>query len=136
MGPAHRRDDGQAAVELALALPVVLVLLFGIVQVGLLVQAQVLLVHAAREAAREVAVQEASQTADRAADRTALARRAALAAVGDGLDAGRLSIEVTDRGGRVGVRAGYRAPIALPLVRFPRKDVRLAAFAELRREID
>jgi Flp pilus assembly protein TadG len=47
---------GQSTVELALVLPVVAILVLLIVQVGLVLRAQVLATHAAREAARVVAV--------------------------------------------------------------------------------
>jgi Flp pilus assembly protein TadG len=54
-------------VELALVLPLVLLLLLGVVQVGLVVRDQILVVHAAREAAREAAVDPAPGAARRAA---------------------------------------------------------------------
>jgi len=47
-----RPDSGQAAVELALALPAVVFLLLAIVQFVLVARDEVLVVHAAREAAR------------------------------------------------------------------------------------
>jgi Flp pilus assembly protein TadG len=54
---ARRRDDaGQAAVELALALPVVVVLLLGMLQVALVGRDQLAIELAAREAARAAAV--------------------------------------------------------------------------------
>src|SRR5207247_8954779 len=65
---ATTRDDGQAAVELALVLPLVALLLLVLVQVGLVVRDQVLVVHAAREAAREAAVDAAPEAARRAAE--------------------------------------------------------------------
>lgn len=49
-------DTGQATVELALAVPVLLVGLLLVVQAGLVVAEHVTTVHAAREAARAVAV--------------------------------------------------------------------------------
>ena len=52
--PARQR--GQATVELALALPFVMAALLLVVQVGIVVRAQLLVVHAAREAARAAAV--------------------------------------------------------------------------------
>ncbi|HWI04001.1 MAG TPA: TadE/TadG family type IV pilus assembly protein [Acidimicrobiales bacterium] len=57
-----RADEGQASVELALVLPLVMMLLLAVVQLGLLVRDQILVVHAAREAVRDeylVAHQEA-----------------------------------------------------------------------------
>jgi Flp pilus assembly protein TadG len=59
-GRRHRRrgrgERGQAAVELALALPVVVVLLLGMLQVALVGRDQLALELAAREAARAAAV--------------------------------------------------------------------------------
>ena len=62
VGPVRRRrgDGGQASVELALVLPLVVLLLLAVVQLGLLVRDQILVVHAAREAAREAAVDPAA----------------------------------------------------------------------------
>ena len=52
-----RRDDrGAAAVEFALVLPVLVVLLFGMVQFGIAYDAQLKVTHAAREGARMAAV--------------------------------------------------------------------------------
>ena len=53
--------------ELALALPLIALLLLAIVQVGLVVRDQVLLTHAAREAAREAAVNPSADAVRRAA---------------------------------------------------------------------
>jgi Flp pilus assembly protein TadG len=52
----HRGEHGQAAVELALALPVVVVLLLGVLQVALVGRDQLAIELAAREAARAAAV--------------------------------------------------------------------------------
>ena len=98
---------GQASVELALCLPVVLVLLLTVLQVGLVVRAQVLVTHAAREAARAAAVD-----VDPSAPAVA-ARRAG------GLDADRLEVTVVGRdppGGRVEVEVRYRLEGTVPIV--------------------
>ena len=55
-----RRERGQATVELALGLPVVLLGVLLVVQVGLVVADQVRVVHAAREGVRVAAVDERS----------------------------------------------------------------------------
>lgn len=52
----RRRTAGQATVEMALALPVLLLGILLVVQSGLVVAGYVATVHAAREAARAVAV--------------------------------------------------------------------------------
>ena len=52
---ANRPDEGQATVELALVLPVVVVLALGLVQVGLVVRSAVLVQHSAREGVRVAA---------------------------------------------------------------------------------
>jgi hypothetical protein len=122
---AGHRERGQASVELVLALPVLVLLLLVVVQVGLVVRDQVLLVHAAREAAREAAV---------AADADA-ARRGALAAAR--LDADRLTAVVDGRGGagsRVTARLSYRSPTDVPLVGALVGDVHLSATATMRVE--
>lgn len=51
-----RGERGQATVELALLLPVLVASLLAVVQVALIVRDQVAVVHAAREAARTAAV--------------------------------------------------------------------------------
>jgi Flp pilus assembly protein TadG len=120
-----REDGGQAAVELALVLPLVAALLLAVVQVGLLVRDQVLVVHAAREAAREAAVQPGADAP----------RQAALA--GSGLDADRLAVTVSDRAGpgsRVRVEVRYQAPARVPIVGRAVGDVILQATARMRVE--
>lgn len=52
----HDRDRGQAAVELALVLPLVCALLMGVVQVGLVIRSQLAVQVAARAAARAAAI--------------------------------------------------------------------------------
>jgi Flp pilus assembly protein TadG len=114
---------GQAAVELALALPLVALLLLAVVQVGLVVRDQVLVVHAAREGARAAAVDPSA----------AVARRAAVA--GSGLPESRLRVDLTRRGGRVEVVARFRSATDLPLVGSLLPDLSLRANAAMRAEI-
>lgn len=106
-GSAPGRDAGQAAVELALVMPVVVLLLLTILQVGLLARDSLLVAHASREAARAAAVDPDPHAA----------RTAALAS--SGLDDGRIDVSVTGRGAsgsRVTVRVRYRAPTSVALV--------------------
>lgn len=64
----HDRERGAAAVELALVLPFLLLLICGIVDFGRAYNAQLTLTHAAREATRVWALGgTASETSDRAA---------------------------------------------------------------------
>jgi Flp pilus assembly protein TadG len=58
-----REDRGAAAVELALLLPLLLVLIFGIIDFGRMLNAQISATEAAREAARSAALGEAGATA-------------------------------------------------------------------------
>ena len=118
-------DGGQASVELALVLPLVVVLLLAVAQLGLLVRDQILVVHAAREAAREAAV-DASPNAP---------RRAALAS--STLADSRLTVSSTGRGAagsRVRVEVAYRAPTAVPLLGAAVRDLTLRASATMRVE--
>lgn len=74
-------DRGQATVELALVLPVVLVMLLGLVQIGVAIITQIQLENAARQGARAAAVAparadaEARAAAQRAAEDRAIAVR-------------------------------------------------------------
>jgi Flp pilus assembly pilin Flp len=52
----RRREDGAAAVEFALLLPLLVLLLFGFIQFGLAFNARIQATNAAREAARLAAV--------------------------------------------------------------------------------
>jgi hypothetical protein len=116
---------GQAAVELALALPLVFLLLLAMTQVGLVVRDQVLLTHAAREAARQAAVEPSTEGA----------RRAALS--GSPLDPGRLVVELSPgspAGGRVSVRLRYTSVTNLPLVGPLVPDLAMESRAAMRRE--
>jgi len=111
-----RTQRGQATVELALTLPVVILALLLVVQVGLVARSQVLVVHAAREGARAAAVGGSSSTV-----------RAA-AASSPGLDARHMRVDVDVdvgvgvAGGGIGggalarVEVRYRAPTDVPLV--------------------
>ncbi len=106
--PVPRRpQQGQSTVELALLLPVVVLLLLAVLQVGLVARDVVLVTHASREAARAAAVDGSSGAA----------RRAALSS--SGLDPGRLDVTVSDRGGpgsRVRVVVTYRSPTSVPIL--------------------
>lgn len=66
-------EDGQATVELALALPILALLLAGIVEVGMLVADQGRLWHAAREAVRVAVVDPDLDDVRAAAERPGLA---------------------------------------------------------------
>jgi len=120
---ADQRDQGQAAVELALALPLVFVVLLAAVQVLLVGRDQLAVVHAAREGARAAAV---------AADVTGEGTRAATAA--SGLDADRLSVAVHDDGDRVTVVVRYTAPTDVPMVGGLVGDVVVTGTATMRAE--
>lgn len=117
------RDRGQAAVELALALPLVLLLVLGAVQVALVARDQVGVVHAAREGARAAAV-----ASDPVAQGTAAARQATT------LDPAHLTVEVTDEADEVRVTVRYDAPTDVPLAGGLIGDVTLTATAVMRTE--
>lgn len=104
---AATRDRGQSTVELALLLPVVVLLLLAVLQVALVARDVVLVTHASREAARAAAVDIAPGAA----------REAALAS--SGLRGDRLDVVVRGRSGpgsRVRVELTYRAPTSLPII--------------------
>lgn len=122
-GDGGRPDRGQAAVELALVLPLLVLVLLAVVQVALVLRAQLLVVHAAREGARAAAVDPADDAAV----------VGALAATPLPID--RVEVRVVDAGGgRVRVEVEHRAATDLPLVGPLLGDVTLRASATMRVE--
>lgn len=118
-------DRGQAAVELALVLPLVAALALALLQVALVVRDQVLVVHAAREGARAAAV----------SDDPGAAQAAALA--GARLIPDRVVVEASGRGeagSRVRVLVRYVSVTDLPLVGPLLGDVDLSGSASMRVE--
>lgn len=67
-----RNEDGQSTVEVALCLPIVVIVLAAVVQVGLVAIDHVRLWHAAREAARVAAVDSDAAEIRRAAEQGGL----------------------------------------------------------------
>ena len=123
--PQHRAtsgDRGQATIELALAFPVVVVMLLAIVQVTLVVRDQVAVIHAAREGARAAAVTGAG-----ASDGVTAARAAT------GLEPARLAVQVV-KGAEVRATARYRSPTHVPIVGRFLGDVTVQATAVMRAE--
>lgn len=72
-GRRAERDGGQATVEFALALPILLIVVLGLTQVGVAVRNELAVELAAREGARAAAVSASPAAAARAAAATAVA---------------------------------------------------------------
>jgi Flp pilus assembly protein TadG len=118
---------GSAAIEFALVLPLVLLLLLALVQVGVLAHDRLILTQASRAGAREAAVDPSAAAVDEAI------RNAAA-----GLDGDRLRVEIVRAGARgspVTVSLTYEAPIAATLAGwlFP-ESVTLRVSATMRQE--
>lgn len=112
---SHRRGDrGQAVVELALALPLVCMLLLAIVQMAVVVRDQLAVHLAAREAARAAAVAGAPA----AAGATAALRTTELRP---------LDVHVVERNDAVAVTVRYVHHTDVPLVGLLLPDITLAA---------
>ena len=126
--PADRiRERGSAAVEFALLLPILLLLLLALVQVGVIARDSLVLTQASRAGAREAAVQGTKDAVD-----------AAVRAAAVGLDPDRLSVVATwsgARGAPVTVEVTYDAPVASLLSGwlFP-ESVSLRSRASMRQE--
>ena len=119
-------ERGQAVVELALTIPLVVLLLLAVVQLGLVVRDQILVVHAAREAARVGAVDPDPDAPLRAAVRSS------------DLSEDRIEVESGARGGEgstLRVTVHYISPTEVPLVGAFLPDVRLRAVAAIRVEV-
>lgn len=121
-GWACPRERGQATVEFALVLPLIVFGLLAILQVGLVVRDQVAVVHAAREAARAASV-------DRDPGRAVHAARRVLA---------RADVRVGARprvGELIRVEVEYHSRTDLPLVGalFPDPDLHANAVMRVER---
>ncbi len=100
-------DEGSATVEFALLLPILLLVLLALVQVGVIARDQLVLTQAARAGARAAAVQPDEADV-----------RAATLAAAPGLDPARLGIDVLRTGTRgtpVTVAVRYDVDVAGPL---------------------
>ena len=123
-----RTDVGQATVELAVVLPLVVMLLVLVLQIALVARDQVMVVHAAREAARSAAVAEA------AGDRPEAATRAARASGAFAPAQMSVVTELLDGGRRVRATVRHTNRTDLPLVGALLPDVDLEASAVMRVE--
>ncbi len=127
VGSAER---GQATVEAALTLPIVLIALLLIVQVGIVVRDALALAQAAREGARAAAVTARDDAVENAIERSA-----------GPLHADRIDIEITPaeaervRGDIVSVKLAYVERLGIPIVsRIVSMDLPLRASASMRLE--
>ncbi len=116
LGRAHGGERGQALVEAALVIPVLLLLAFGVVMAGRVSHDKTAVQAAAREASRALATASSEQ------DGLAAAVEAARSvASGYGLSQERLTVDVESngfqRGGTAGAEVSYRVPLGdLPLL--------------------
>jgi hypothetical protein len=110
------RSAGQATVELALVLPVVVVLALTLVQVALVLRDQTALVSAAREAARAASIEPGPEGPRRAAERVLPGARVRLGSP-------------PPPGEQLSVEVSYRSRTSLPLVGplLPDPDLRSVA---------
>jgi Flp pilus assembly protein TadG len=111
-----RGDSGQAFVEAALVIPVLLLLAFGVVMAGRVSHAKIAVQAAAREASRTLATASSEQAG--IADAFATARSVAQ---GYDLSQDRLTVDVESngfqRGGTASAEVTYQVPLAdLPLL--------------------
>lgn len=117
----ERRDRGQAAVEFAIALPLVVVLVLGVVQVVVVVGDQISVELAARAGARAASVAAAPDTAARTAARQAT-----------GLTP--LSVMTTSTAERVVVAVSFTRRNRLPVLGLVIGDVEVSASVTMARE--
>lgn len=127
-----RGEDGQAAVEFALVTPLLIVLLFGIIQVGVAFHDYVTLTDAARAGARKAIVARFS-----GGDLTD-AKQAVRDAASD-LDQTKLGVDVADPawgtpGSQVTVTATYPYSVNIPLLGLSILSGNLTATAKERLE--
>lgn len=121
MSRGRSTDSGQSTVELALGIPVLMIVLLGAVQVALVIRGQLLVVHAAREGARAAAV---------SASATAAAQRAAQKAIGAGA-VRELHTSVSNTGTSVQVVVDAVVPTELPVIGLLIGDVHVSGAATM-----
>jgi Flp pilus assembly protein TadG len=114
------RQRGQASVELALALPLLVIWLLAIVQLTLIVRDQLAVIHAAREGARAAAVSASPGSAASAAARQAIKESP-------------LSVN-TATGSTVTVQVSYASRTNVPLVGALLPDITVRATATMQWE--
>jgi Flp pilus assembly protein TadG len=115
------RDRGQAAVEFAIALPLVVMLVFGMVQVTVIVRDQLAIELAARDGARAAAVSATPAAAAAAAAEAATSVRP-------------LSTDTTVGSATVTVTVRHTNRSRLPLLGLVLRDVDLEASVTMARE--
>ncbi len=111
------QQEGQSAVEFALILPVLLLIVLGIIQFGLIFSAQISLENAVREGARTAAV--LGQTEGNGNPNI----NARVHQAGGGLDQSKMRIFVTPNsnssrwaGTAITVTVSYSAPVVVPII--------------------
>jgi len=110
-------ESGQSTVEFAMTVPLLMLVLLALIQTGMVVYAQIMVTHAAREGARQAA------TADSDGEILAAARTGAA-----GLDSSRLSVSYSAPSGwktgePVTVTTEYSVPLFASVLRTVIKDV-------------
>jgi Flp pilus assembly protein TadG len=122
-----RSDQGSVSLEFALVVPILLLLTLALVQVGLIVRDNLMLVSAARAGAREAAVTEDDDRVRQAVDDAA-----ASALDADHID---MDVERSRRGDPASVSLTYEEELRVPFIAwlFPSR-VTLRSAATMRQE--
>lgn len=120
----RRTPHGQASVELALLMPLLMVVALVLAQLALVARDQIMVIHGAREAARAVAV----------SNDAAMARSAALAAARLDPQHLRVHVEEPPGTGNVAVRLDYRSPVRFAPLGIVLDDLVLSGEATMRSE--
>jgi Flp pilus assembly protein TadG len=108
-----RGERGQATVEVALALPLLCMLLLGVVQVAVVARDRLAVQLAAREGARAAAASSDRSSAVAAAQSSVALRP--------------LRVDVVESAGRVRVTVTYRDPTDVPLIGALLPDIAISA---------
>lgn len=114
-------DRGQASVEFALALPLVAILVFGVIQLVVVARDQLAVELAARDGARAASVAAAPDGAAHDAALRAVALRP-------------LDVDVASQGDRITVSVSHRTATDIPLIGLFLGDVEVSATVTMLRE--
>lgn len=127
IGRARRSDEGSAAVEFALVLPLLVVLLFGMIELGMVFNAKIAITHAAREGARVASIGKGAAAvvgAVRAQTTSLVAARVAVT--------GPTAMSDPARGDYYEITVRYTYPLDIPL--WGEREISLHSTAQMRKE--
>lgn len=115
LGQFRKKEGGQALVELALLIPILLIIIFGIVEFGRVFHAHLAVSHASREGARIGVVVGGAGTADSDIKERVMSSAVSLNLSEDNIEI-TPSLSSRSRGSALTVEVSYQVPLYTPFI--------------------